>query len=65
MQERFPQLAREQRLRQVSEELFDHVGHVVGRLVLIVYGVRAQLTLLSQGLDTGLDARFPEQSNLR
>ncbi|TNN54099.1 hypothetical protein EYF80_035720 [Liparis tanakae] len=53
------------RLRQVSEELFDHVGHVVRRLVLVAHGVGGQLTLLPQSLDTGLHAGFAEQSHLR
>ena len=64
MEESLGQLAGEQWLWKVPEELLDHVGHVVGRLVLVAHEVRRRLALLPQGLDTRLHARLPEQPDL-
>lgn len=65
VQEGLAQLAGQQRLRQISEELLHHVGHVVRRLVLIAHRVRRELALLPQRLDARLHARLAEQSHLR
>lgn len=65
MQEGFPQLARKQRLGQIPEELLDHVGHVVRRLVLVAHVIRTELTLLPQSLNPRLHTRFTEQTHLK
>ena len=65
MEEGLGQLAGEQWLGKVPEELLDHVGHVVGRLVLVAHEVRGRLALLPQGLDTRLHPGLPEQADLR
>ena len=64
MEEGLSQLAGQQRFREVSEELLDHVGHIVGRLVLVVDVVRGVLSHLSQSLDPRLHPRLTKQAHL-
>lgn len=54
MEEGLPQLAGEQRLREIPEELLHHVSHIIGRLVLIVHIVWRILIHLPEGLNSRL-----------
>lgn len=55
----------EERLRQVSEELFDHVRHVIRRLILVVHIFWGGFTHLPESLNTRLYSRFAEKSHLK
>lgn len=54
MEESLSKFASEQWLREVSEELFDHVCYVIGRLVLIIHIIWGTLVHLSQCLNARL-----------
>lgn len=64
MEEGFTQFTGQQRLRQISEELFHHIGHVVRRLVLVVNIVRRTFIHLSEGLDARLHTRLAKKTHL-
>lgn len=64
VKEGLPQLAREKRLRKVSEKLLHHVGHIIGRLVLVVDVFWGALIHLPQSQNPGFYSRLPEQPNL-
>lgn len=58
MKEGFTQFAGQKWLRQISEELFDHVSHIVRRLVFIIDIIWRILIHLSESLDTRLHSRL-------
>lgn len=64
MEEGFSQFAGEQRLGKISEELLDHVGHVVGRLVLVIHVLRRVLVHLPESLDARFDSGLAEETHL-
>lgn len=64
VQETLAQLAGENGLRQVSEVLLYHVGHVEGRLVLEGEAVRVGLDHVPKILNPRFDPRLPEKANL-
>lgn len=64
MEESFSQLAGEERLGKISEELLDHVGHIVGGLVLIIHILRRVLVHLPESLDARFHSRLAEESHL-
>lgn len=64
MQESLSKFACEQWLREVSEELFDHVCHVICRLFLVVHIVWGVLVHLPQRLNARLNPRLTEQTHL-
>lgn len=61
----FSHLAGEERFRQISEELFNHVGHVIRRLVLVADVFRRAFTHLPQSMNARLHARFAEKADLK
>lgn len=64
MEEGLPQLAGEQRLRQIPEELLHHVGHIIGRLILIVHIVWRTLIHVPQSLNPRLHPRLTKETHL-
>ncbi len=65
MKEGFTQFAGQKWLRQIPEELFDHVSHIVCRLVFIVDIIWRILIHLSESLDTRLHSRLAKETHLR
>lgn len=65
VEESLPKFAGEQRLRQISEKLLHHVGHIVGRLILVVHIVWRALIHLPESLDSGLHPWLTKETHLQ
>lgn len=64
MEEGFSQFAGEERLGKISEELLDHVGHIVGGLVLIIHILWRVLVHLPESLDPRFHSGLAEETHL-
>lgn len=64
VEEGLTQLTGENGLRQVSEILFHHVGHVERGVALVGNAAGVRLHQVAQVLDTGLHPRLPEKAHL-
>lgn len=64
MEEGFSQFAGEEWLRKISEELLDHVGHIVGGLVLVIHILWRVLVHLPESLDARFHSGLAEKTHL-
>lgn len=64
VEEGFTQFAGQKWLRQIPEELFDHVSNIIRRLIFIVNIIWRTLVHLTECLDTRLDSWFAKKTHL-
>jgi len=64
VEEGFTQFTGQKWLRKIPEELFDHISHIIRRLVFIVDIIWRTLIHLSESLDTRLHSRLAKKAHL-